>query len=523
MQSPEGAWSYDSADRSQPPGVFDIDLSGARDSATRTALDYSDPSGVWGAMSSRAAAIASREPAMASTSPTRTTSLPDGTGSGSPSRSIVSTVAPVIPRRLSAASVRSAAGLPGGTCTDSGSPSPGSTARTCSISRRRCSPSDAAICFDTERLRYAAGWTNGFLDISRTHLNSSKGSDFAWVDGQMQFATPPSVGWRTSSSEAPRIQYHGFYRFGSNITFSYAVDGTEVRDHPSAHRNDAQVQFERTLSIDPHTNQFSMLVCALDSSHFKGGANRFDSDDGSICGFVQTVTRPTDLRFETGSSNTVLLTLPPASNRAVLRITVAKGVLPPGPGSVPDLTDPESLCRPGPALWPQTLPATGRLGSSAEAYVVDTVASPELNPWHSWLRFTAFDFFSDGRAAIATWSGDVWIVSGIDGSLKELRWKRFAAGLFEALGLRIVHDTVYVTSRDRIVRLQDLNGDGEADFYESFNADAPTGESYHAFAFDLQTDSMGNFYYIRCGQRVDPDLPLQGGMLRVSPDGTKAE
>jgi hypothetical protein len=155
--------------------------------------------------------------------------------------------------------------------------------------------------------------------------------------------------------------------------------------------------------------------------------------------------------------------------------------------------------------------------------VVDTLVSPELNPWHSWLRFTAFDFFSDGRAAIATWSGDVWIVSGIDQSLKELRWKRFAAGLFEALGLRIVRDTVYVTSRDRILRLRDLNGDGEADLYESFNADAPTGESYHAFAFDLQTDSKGNFYYIRCGQRVDPDLPLQGGMLRVSSDGTRAE
>src|SRR5205823_3700429 len=41
----------------------------------------------------------------------------------------------------------------------------------------------ATICFDTELLRYAAGWTNGFLDISRTHLNSSKGTDYAYADG----------------------------------------------------------------------------------------------------------------------------------------------------------------------------------------------------------------------------------------------------------------------------------------------------------------------------------------------------
>src|SRR5438045_6748049 len=37
------------------------------------------------------------------------------------------------------------------------------------------------ICFDTESLRYAAGWTNGFLDISHTHLNSSKGSYYAFA------------------------------------------------------------------------------------------------------------------------------------------------------------------------------------------------------------------------------------------------------------------------------------------------------------------------------------------------------
>src|SRR5437868_5119957 len=43
-------------------------------------------------------------------------------------------------------------------------------------------PNNACACFDTERLRYAAVWTNGFLDISRTHLNSSKGSDHAWLD-----------------------------------------------------------------------------------------------------------------------------------------------------------------------------------------------------------------------------------------------------------------------------------------------------------------------------------------------------
>jgi glucose/arabinose dehydrogenase len=133
------------------------------------------------------------------------------------------------------------------------------------------------------------------------------------------------------------------------------------------------------------------------------------------------------------------------------------------------------------------------------------------------------DFFSDGRAAISTWNGDVWIVSGIDDKLQKLSWKRYAAGLFEPLGLKIVNNELFVGCRDQIMHLHDLNHDGEADYYETFFNENPINASYHSFTFDLQADSAGNFYYIRCGQRVESDLPLSGGMVRVSKDGSKAE
>jgi hypothetical protein len=68
-----------------------------------------------------------------------------------------------------------------------------------------------------------------------------------------------------------------------------------------------------------------------------------------------------------------------------------------------------------------------------------------------------------------------------------------------------------------------MNGDGEADFYENFNNDAPCSANYHGFAFDLDVDSKGNFYYTRAGQRMSPELPLHGALLRVSRDGSKVE
>src|SRR5439155_24346536 len=38
-----------------------------------------------------------------------------------------------------------------------------------------------------------------------------------------------------------------------------------------------------------------------------------------------------------------------------------------------------------------------------------------------------------------------------------------------------------------------------------------------------ETDREGNFYYTRCGHRVDPALPLNGGVIKVAKDGSKCE
>ncbi len=173
--------------------------------------------------------------------------------------------------------------------------------------------------------------------------------------------------------------------------------------------------------------------------------------------------------------------------------------------------------------WTPPMVTRGRLGIEAGPYGVDTLTIPESNPWNSWMRLTGLDFFSDGRAAVCTMSGDVWIISGIDEKLEKISWKRFATGLFEPLGLRIVKDEIYVVGRDRISRLRDLNGDGEADFYENFNSGWDVYPTYHAFNMDLQTDSKGNFYFMTCGNMVDPDLPMHGSMLTVSSDGRTCE
>jgi hypothetical protein len=185
--------------------------------------------------------------------------------------------------------------------------------------------------------------------------------------------------------------------------------------------------------------------------------------------------------------------------------------------------DPFELLAGGPPRHTEPVITVGKLGTGASAYVVDTLTLPDDNPWKAWMRPSGLDFFSDGRLALCTLNGDVWVASGIDDTLEKLEWRRYASGLYEPLGLRVVNDLVYVLARDQITRLHDTNGDGAADFYENFNNDAPASANYHGFAMDLDVDSKGNFYYTRAGQRMHPDFPLHGALLRVSPDGSKLE
>jgi hypothetical protein len=166
----------------------------------------------------------------------------------------------------------------------------------------------------------------------------------------------------------------------------------------------------------------------------------------------------------------------------------------------------------------------GKLGAEPDAtYAVDTIPLPEDNPWKSWIRPTGLDFFPDGRIAICTLNGEVWIGSGLDAELKKVTWKRLAIGLFEPLGLKVIDGKVLVRGRDQITRLHDLNGDGEADFYERFNADNKLWLSYHAFVFDLQADSKGNIYYVTGGNALGRERPWYSRLIRVSADGTHSE
>lgn len=183
--------------------------------------------------------------------------------------------------------------------------------------------------------------------------------------------------------------------------------------------------------------------------------------------------------------------------------------------------DLETLAHGGARLWPLGLETQGKLGDQNSAYALDTIPVPFNNPYGAWLRTSALAFFPDGRAVVTTYGGDVWIVSGLDRSLEHVTWSRFASGLYEPFGAQVINGMIYVTCRNGIVRLHDLNRDGEADFYETFYADTDVSRFFHSFNFDLQVDHHGHLYYTKPGEYTDYKQP--GAVVDVSPDGSQGQ
>ena len=389
------------------------------------------------------------------------------------------------------------------------------------------------VSYDLHTMNQADVWAGGFLDLTQTQHARDRGEGTANPNGA---SLPSLAAWQWGHDGSmdysregfrPRgpipghwLDYRGHYVHGQKVVLKYLIDGREIHEHPDAGPTTHSII--RNLNIGPGKELLLMVAMSdgeteakIDGSSIAVACGQREFFAAKIAGDSHGLTWQIDDRRR------VLLRIPASQDRRVVAIHTGVDqtmeAIQPILKSERTPVNPIGLTRGGPELWPTELVTTGYLGLERGAYALDTLSIPDSTPWNTWFRTSALDFFADGRMAIATYGGDVWTVSGIDDELRELQWKRFAGGLYEPMGLKIVDGKVYVTCKDRITRLHDKDGNGEADFYESFSADEDVSVNFHAFNFDLQTDTEGNFYYAKSGHGSDSDIP--GYVVKISPDG----
>ncbi len=441
---------------------------------------------------------------------------------------------------------------------------------------------DVTVSYDLHRMRTAATWKEGFVNVSGTKFDELKGANNARPDGTA-LAGLQNWYWAYGSeldygkldlgprSPAPEkwMRFEGRYKHRDRTTLHYTINGRKLLETPDAKKTSDFLALNHTLHVGPGEKPLKLVAGEVDqlergrsgvmplngkqpgqnrgpvsdhlavastgnltaSGPYFNGAN---SSDKQTSGYVAAaVAGDTDgLSWHVDDTGRMILNIPAGTRSRVIRVMRFAHRKPNQLDRFEryvnhvveneTVTDPKTFTNPGPNPFTRAVQVEGTLSKRDQGYVVDTIPVPARdNPYDIWLRPAAIGFFDDGRAAVTSYTGDVWMVDGLDDSLSNVTWRRFATGLYEPLGARVIDGTLHVTCRDGIKRVHDYNEDGYADHVDQIYSDHDVSTNYHAYHFDLVRDVQGNFYFSKAGRYTSFRLP--GAIMKVSPDDDRHE
>ncbi len=382
------------------------------------------------------------------------------------------------------------------------------------------------VAYDLATGTLRAAWSGGFLKFDA--------SRFGLMGGQKPAMKPWFVNPSKAGFPGAKYRFLGMRRSGSRVLLEHEVNGAKLQEIVTVLGTGTTPQLVRHFSAEGVTAPLSISVGRTPEGAVEEGQT------GSLkwlrtAGATDRVRLGIDgaavLRRQ--ANGAIWAELAPGAGRQLFGILLSAD-----PG-VPPITahalnqDPKSILKPADGSNPTVpliLTTRGQRGADTDILAVDTLTMPYENPAHALMFASGVDLTPEGIAYVCTMHGDVWKVSGIDDSLRELKWTRFATGLFQPLGLKVREGQIYVLGRDRITCLMDTNGDGVADAYENFHDAIATSTGGHDYVTCLEQDMAGNFYYVdplglhRVSSTGRETALLAGGFrnpngMGVSPDG----
>ena len=407
-------------------------------------------------------------------------------------------------------------------------------------------------CFDPDLLRLSVAWHGEFMSLVSMALVSyneagNKRNGIPQVLGNPVTGTGIYPGWSIGAPrfEDPRAEgrnplevgrgplpsdqgtWKGIRIENGEAVLEYAVGGVDVEERITGNKPESGMAgFTRHLTVGANSEMMHLVLAEIHK------AERVDVEAQQVTvhlgeGNVLSIRLDNPagrLRLEQGHYLT--LALPPARDERRFSLAINRTVGETMVGSPRKTVEGR--------FWSEPAITEVKKGSEEAAFAIDEITLPLPNRWDRNVRIAAVDFFSDGRGAVSTFEGDVWIIDGIDGDA--LTWTRFASGLYEPMSIKVVRDTLYTFGREGIIRLVDTDGNGEADWYQNYSDTVvQTGES-REFPLSLAVRPEGGFFIskgaaLNAGPPTSPAVmpgfrsggPHSGSVIAVYPGGEKIE
>ncbi len=131
----------------------------------------------------------------------------------------------------------------------------------------------------------------------------------------------------------------------------------------------------------------------------------------------------------------------------------------------------------------------------------------------------AFCLLPDGRMAVGTRHGEIYILNGIDAKKPNPSYHLYATGLDEIFGLAYKDGAFYVTQSCELTRVTDTKHDGKANRFETIS-DAWGYANYHEYAFGSKFDEKGNLYVtLGLSYSYESHALFRGFAMKITPEG----
>lgn len=160
------------------------------------------------------------------------------------------------------------------------------------------------------------------------------------------------------------------------------------------------------------------------------------------------------------------------------------------------------------AMW-------GTAAEEARYYPIVRIPIPSTVP----LRPGGLEALPDGRLAVGTRRGDIYLVTGAFTTPPSPEYHLFATGQDEIFSLAWKDGAMLATTFGEVLRIRDLNGDGLADRYETLSNNWGYAAG-HEFAFASKPDPEGNLWIaLGLSGSYESNNLFRGWAVKVTPDG----
>jgi len=399
------------------------------------------------------------------------------------------------------------------------------------------------LAYDTQNMRTHSVWRGKGLDLYGPCYHGGKRPFICHPNGDLLWTNPPVNLWMLDGDPSTRAYYTGFSTLNNRVCLLYDLskDNRRAKVRQTLYSaNNAVVRsyllpgFIGKISHKAHIEMGEpielnipnvaaiqrgedVLVCILKGKgnlKFKLDVIKYTeeqfSEEGSTAGN----------KFEKSESKMAQIVYSSRSNNKPLQFKLITLTAPDKATAIKmahDWKEPQTAIKPTQPHVQTANPKARRSFVLDPHYRIEALALPDIN-----LFATGMDWLSKDQLAICTYTGEVWIVEKANGPVNEMKYRRFARGMNEPMGLLVKDGNIYLGNKAELTRLTDTDNDGEADLFERICSDWDYTGSYNSFSYGPVLDSKGNFILANAGHAGHWAARHMGWALRIDPQSNKA-